>query len=91
MRQKQITNLEGFNLSVEQIEVMCQKYRDLGQVSNSDNISADDKIIFITIIVINYYLNDCSCHISFFSLLLFPFLLLYNCSIFVVRIISNVC
>ena len=33
MRQKQILNLEGYNLSVDQIEVMCQKYRDLGQVS----------------------------------------------------------
>ena len=33
MRQRQITQLEGFSLSVEQIEVMCQKYRDLGQVS----------------------------------------------------------
>ena len=32
MRQKQILNLEGYNLSVDQIEVMCQKYRELGQV-----------------------------------------------------------
>jgi hypothetical protein len=31
MRQQQIRNLEGYDLSVEQIENMCQKYRDLGQ------------------------------------------------------------
>jgi hypothetical protein len=31
MRQQQIRNLEGYDLSVEQIESMCQKYRDLGQ------------------------------------------------------------
>ena len=38
MRQRQILNLEGYNLSVEQIEIMCQKYRDLGQVSANKHI-----------------------------------------------------
>jgi hypothetical protein len=35
LRQKQILTLESFNLSVDQIELMCQKYRDLGQVITS--------------------------------------------------------
>lgn len=33
LRQKQMQNLEGLSLSTDQIEGMCQKYRDLGQVS----------------------------------------------------------
>ena len=68
MRQRQILNLEGFNLSVEQIEIMCQKYRDLGQVSANKHIfnyQSDYYLYVCTNFLIRYWLFIIICALPY--------------------------
>jgi hypothetical protein len=81
MRQRQILNLEGYNLSVDQIEIMCQKYRDLGQVSANKLVYFILQLLFslssLHIIQVtrlklftNYYLSTISLYLSLLDSLL---------------------